>query len=418
MRLWHLALSALVLAASQAAAQQSVAPRFRPAPGHLSNPVPLKLTFIPQAPLRHPLFDAQAFQTRFASDMEKFGALNYIVEFRINGNVLFILKSGYAQAPGDGNAPWAAGIPMHIASVSKTLTAMAMVKLLDSLQNPATNPYPYKNPIAAYLPKYWTQGPGLGAISFRDLLTMHSGFAPTAQQEGYPNYQSLKGVIATGSGGDANYVYQNVNYSLMRILIAVLTGDIDRNTIFSTDAATNDAMWDAQSIASYSKYLQTNVFAPSLVSGATLTHTPSAALGYYLPPASPGWNSGDLSSIGGGAGWHLSIDDLLATMGAYMRGGTIVTPGEALATLQQGFGVDEHIASPLGQIYGKGGYFYDATTWRTEQSGAMFVPGANIEAADYINMFMGKSPGAENLLIGDFIASIREGSPFDTDPDK
>ena len=75
-------------------------------------------------------------------------------------------------------------------------------------------------------------------------------------------------------------------------------------------------VWDSVTIAAYAKYVRDHVFAPAGVSGPTLGHPSADALAYSFPVNGGGWNSGDLSTVSGGAGWHMSVDDLLDVMGA------------------------------------------------------------------------------------------------------
>ena len=73
------------------------------------------------------------------------------------------------DTPGDPGILWASHIPMHVASVSKLITAMAMTKLLFS-RNISPDAH-----ISPWLPKYWHKGPGVDRITFRQLLTHNSG---------------------------------------------------------------------------------------------------------------------------------------------------------------------------------------------------------------------------------------------------
>ena len=55
------------------------------------------------------------------------------------------------------------------------------------------------------------------------------------------------------------------------------------------------------------------------VTGPDFTHDAADALAYNFPVTGNGWNSGDLTTMAGGAGWHMSVDELLRVMAAFRR---------------------------------------------------------------------------------------------------
>ena len=61
---------------------------------------------------------------------------------------------------------------MHVASLSKIVTAIAMTRLLGEAGIPPSTP------IIDYLPGYWVKGPNVDQITFADLLTHTCGAAP------------------------------------------------------------------------------------------------------------------------------------------------------------------------------------------------------------------------------------------------
>ena len=150
----------------------------------------------------------------------------------------------------------------------------------------------------------------------------------------------------------------------------------------------NDLLWDLVTIAAYAQYAQGKVFGPAGVSGATLDHPGTAGLAYKGPgDTARGWNSGNLESVSGAAGWHLSVDQVLNVMGAFRRGGSIVTSQAAEGMLNNGFGVDPFtnpqpdvpippgLLTPAGEIYCKNGRWFDGNG-HEEQSLAYFLPEA------------------------------------------
>jgi CubicO group peptidase (beta-lactamase class C family) len=291
----------------------------------------------------------------------------YSMQLRRRGQTLFDRQWNWARRPGDGDVRWAAGVPMHVASVSKLITAMAMTKLLRS-----RNISPDAR-ILPWLPKYWHKGPGVDRITFRQLLTHTSGLV-LLDEPGPSDFQFMKDQIAVGAVGKPGY--RNMNYGLCRILIST----IDAPFLFDllTQGVT-DAYWDLTTIRYYERYVSENVFAPVGVT-STLQHTADDALAYPYPPNDPagaivfGWSSGDLSTMSAAAGWHLSVDDLLNVMAAFRRRGTIVDAARAQTMLDRQFGLDVKRDTALGRIYAKGGFWSFDKGRFVEQSNVFFLP--------------------------------------------
>ena len=285
----------------------------------------------------------------------------YVMRLRQNGTTIYTLQWNWAKTPIDGSQGWTPDVRMHIASCSKLITAIAMTKLLND------KGLSYDMPIINFLPTYWAKGPHINQITFRHLMTHTSGFSTGSSAS---DYLFMKARVAAGVAAVGQYDYENMNFGLCRILMATLNGNISRGTVFPLS---NDGLWDYVTIQSYKKYVEDHVFTPAGVSGPTLTHPVSGALAYTFPVNGHGWNSGDLSTMCGGAGWHMSVDDLLEVMDAFRRKGSIMTTAQAQTMLTNGFGIDVHLATPLGTLYNKNGLWGDGSA-HVEQSLAYFLP--------------------------------------------
>lgn len=294
----------------------------------------------------------------------------YTMRLRKNGQTIYTLQWNWAKTPPDGSVGWNPQRQMHVASVSKLITAIAMTRLLNA------KGVSYDAKIIDYLPGYWSKGPNIDKISFRHLLTHTSGFT------GGTDFFSMKTAVAAGvstNSSMADYVghyrYQNMNFGLCRILLAVMNGNIVKSATFKfpPNFDFSDQMWDAITISAYNQYAQEKVFAPSGVTTATLNHPAAGVLAYPFPVTTSGWNSGDLGTVSGGAGWHLSADQLLDVMGTVRRKGIIVSSATAQTMLDNGFGIDVIADTPAGKLYNKNGRWTDGSG-RTEQSLAYFLP--------------------------------------------
>jgi hypothetical protein len=109
--------------------------------------------------------------------------------------------------------------------------------------------------------------------------------------------------------------------------------------------------------------------------------------------------------MAGGAGWHMSPNDVLRVMAIFRRNGSIVSPSDAQDMLADGFGIDRTINSPAGTLYEKNGLWRD-NIGRTEQSVAYFLPGAQ-ELVVYVNSPIGQSGSSlRNLVRDTYLANV------------
>ena len=296
------------------------------------------------------------------------------------------LEWNWAKTPVDGGLGFNLSRQMHVASVSKLMTGIGITRMINLLSGLAM-PAGFDAKIVDFLPDYWKKGwtnavtTGLSKITFRHLLTHRAGFPSDAVKGGLPmTFPLMKQRVAEYSGtvGGATQ-YSNFNYSLCRILMPVLNGNIPANTLFwSGIPSLEDAFWDMNTISAYKKILNESVFAPSGVTNATLGHPTDAALAYRFPAGDEhGWNSGDLAASAGGDGWHMSVREVLNVMGTFRRAGTIVwDPALAQRMLDDDIGVDDtgKVLTGAGMVYCKNGLWQDSLNGRTEQCVAYFLP--------------------------------------------
>ncbi len=343
-----------------------------------------------------PRLDVNAFGEAFHAAI-KDNVAGYALRIGKNGQTIYTLQWNWAQTPSDSSLGWNPGRRMHIASVSKLMTAIAMVDLLQAKN------ISYDAKIINYLPTYWAKGQNIDDITFRQLLTHRSGFSTGGSSS---NYQFMKSQVAAGVSSSANgsYDYENMNFGLCRILIAVINGNINKAAMFPPPI--NDIAWDVVTVNSYTQYVDQKVFSPSGVSGPSLGKPNNPARAYAWPVGS-GWNSGDLKSMAGGAAWHMSINELLAVMHTYRRTNKIVPPSKAQAALDAGFGVDRITTTSAGKIYGKNGRWRDGSQ-RTEQSDILFMPDG-MDIAVFTNSPIGPNAASLRNLVRDlYIANIVE----------
>jgi hypothetical protein len=361
--------------------------------------------------------DFGAFKDAIDTDLTG-NVAGYVASLRQDGSTIFTLswsdaiRTPEVQPPLVARKPeaWTPNIRMHVASCSKLITAIAITKVLDESATP------YDKSIISYLPGYWQKGPHIGDITFRHLLTHTSGFNTGTSKSDFVTMkkQVENGVafnptlLAPRFSGIGSFHYENMNFGLCRILLAVLVGDIHP----SDTHVDVDNWWDLVTANSYVQYVNDHIFTQAgIAPGPTLDHHSSDALAYPFPVGGPGWNSGDFDSAPGADGWHFSVNELLDVMGTFRRGGTIMAPTRAQNMLDQGFGIELIYSgsSILGNYYGRTGYWLERATQRVEQSAAIFLPG-NMELAVLANSSRGPDVDAGNMtksLIYAFTESIK-----------
>jgi CubicO group peptidase (beta-lactamase class C family) len=220
----------------------------------------------------------------------------------------------------------------NVASVSKIVTTIG------ALQSLASKGLTLDDPIAPYVYSDWTQGPNIGTITFKELLTHTAGIRPLlingvqhCNDDSFSTaYADLKTVIATGvqPSNIGVAVYNNCNFALFRELLFAMAQGASQT---STDAqrATDSANF-------YINYINQNVFAPVGVTARMCSPAPAGTpdiLSYPDPKSASttkGNDWGDWTLLCGGAGWSLSANDLLDVIYYLVNGNLLLTDAEKI----------------------------------------------------------------------------------------
>ncbi len=280
------------------------------------------------------------------------------------------VHSGWARDPADGDAKWHPDVRMHVASVSKVITAMAAVKAL------ADAGVPVRAAIHPWLPLYWQpRGPNVDRVTFEMLLTHESGLWSATTDE--IDFGEVKSNVVRGAllGVDlGTEKYQNVNFSLFRILIPVLIGAVKVSmTAPSGVDADTDRLWDALTTRAYGDYVADHVFAPANVVDARTASAAGDALAYRWPMPAGGWDSGDLAALSGTVAWHLSVNELVRVLQAFADG-LVVGRRRMHVMLDAGWGIDQAGMTRAGPYFLKGGWWEGGSN-QVVQAVAGLLPG-------------------------------------------
>lgn len=247
---------------------------------------------------------------------------------------------GQARTSVDGSLAMLPSYTMDIASVSKTMTATAILQLLND------GNIPVDTPIWPFIYYDWTLGPNVEQITFKDLLTHTSGFGqlPNGQCGNISevNYQGVEADVAMGVEASNIGVpdYGNCNFALLRELMPALMR-MDLLGYTNGQARAN------QSSALYINYMNSHVYAPVGVSPVSCTPPPAGVnqiLDYPFPAGSnPGFNWDDWSLRCGSGGWQLSANDIFAVVNSLATNTTLLTSAEKTQMFSESLGWDSAV---------------------------------------------------------------------------
>jgi len=249
-------------------------------------------------------------------------AVGYSYALAQEGTVIGYGAQGYKRAPWEvvgGGLPMTPETRIHLASVSKPITAVAFMSLGVSADDKF---YPY---IQHRFPTY---GQGVDQVTIADLLTHKSGISSWANgtcgalQGGY-TFDAFVGILLSkplvGTPG-VDYEYNNNNSCLVRAVIEAIAGQ------------------------DYISYVNSRVFAPFGVFDATAYQDPIDPTLYYgvsggAVEQSPGvLLTQDFTSYAGGCCWYASAIDMIRFLNG-IRTFAVLTPELTDEMFGRGFGV-------------------------------------------------------------------------------
>jgi hypothetical protein len=328
--------------------------------------------------------------------------VGYCYMMKRKGKLVYLRSSGWAQLPlvgdvDDGSVGWGPHVPMNVGSVSKFVTAVATIRLLRESN------ISLKTPIADFLPQYWPTGVGVDAITFHDLLRHESGLGGLLNfggtfSSGPGDFATAKAQIALGNYGTGTFDYKNVNFAVLRVLFATLTGTLDPGFRGGSPSVSEDTFWDFTSATAYCNYVNDMVFTAASIAPREFKADDIAAKAYGTPPVAPGSRVEDDIANAGPTGWHLSVGELSRLLGEFRRGGSILSPWWAKRLLSNFYGLDPfpEIATNAGPVYRKGGRTVFATG-QTMDSAIYLMPN-DIEFAIFVNSGPGTTATAPSYL--------------------
>ena len=189
---------------------------------------------------------------------------------------------------------------MNIASITKTITAAAVLQLLER------RGLTIDSLIAPWLPGDWNLGIGVNSLTFKSLLTHRTGFnTANSNFNATLSFNALRDSVQTGCINSQSHLYMNMNYALFRVIIPALWKGLPGAPAIGEINATSASFF-------YRLYIQQEIFDKLGVLNADCV-SPSAeqpTLFYTNAANTPGVDYGDWTMICGGGGFYLSAIDL------------------------------------------------------------------------------------------------------------
>lgn len=255
--------------------------------------------------LCNPALDLDKMEEKLHQFMDN-KVMGYAYVIAQDGNVKRSDDFGNARATNDGLKEMTINERMQVASLSKTITTITALSVLDELNiDPNTS-------ISAYLPSNWVQGAGISNISFANLLNHSAGMNNVGTQGGSATLKdSLKLYISQGASQPETPSYSNTHHALFRIMLPKMLG--------YTPAAGGPEGDDAFYANAYKQIVQDRVFTPLGISNADCSPPAiNPALAYASGADLLGMGgTNDFSTVAGGIGWNLSAYEM-AKVWAYL----------------------------------------------------------------------------------------------------
>lgn len=267
-------------------------------------------------------FSAKLFDEKLMASL-KDSTVGFAYAVWQNGIPISGKSGGYKITPIDTEDKKGVSFQMdtriHIASFSKTITALAVAKLVEMYK------IGWDDDVKKYLPVNWVLHPSFHQLKLKDVVSMKCGLNQPLDQVS-SHIDSLQVYMRNGPDSTkvGKFHYQNTSYGLLRIIIAYASGMKRYSADFNSQAL-------SLAISNqYKKFIQENIFVSAGIRGAEcFNQDTEPAMQYPFPYQNePGEPTGDadLSAFAGGFGWYLSAQDVVHLMNAVIVKKKIIEP--------------------------------------------------------------------------------------------
>ncbi len=252
-----------------------------------------------------PSLNLEVFDSQLRSNLQT-GLKGYTYLIMRDGQVKFTHSEGHARSPQDGLQPWDEFQTMHVASISKTISTVAALRLLKMKGLEPTEP------IYKWLPPDWEIGNNVKNITFSDLMSHRTGFQMVLKKDSTlsTTYLGLKKLIAEGANTMKTRKYSNVHHALLRIILPLVADYPDISRYVG-----NENLYAQR----YEQLVNQLVFQPLGITASLKDDDPNGGVLAYSSASDPSgeFETFNYQQTAGGYGWVLSARDL-AKFWAYL----------------------------------------------------------------------------------------------------
>jgi D-alanyl-D-alanine carboxypeptidase len=295
------------------------------------------------------VFKAELFKSNIAAQLQQGGALGYALVINEKGQIADSASFGIGGVNPSGSGSFPASVlnDINIASVTKPLTCIAAIKLLQK------KGIDIDFEIGVWLPSYWKKSSDIIHVTFRELLTHTSGIQQTSS-----SWDSLKSAAAR-TVGPKTFFYSNANFALFRAILPKLN-DLDG----FNKAENNSTAFESWMSNEYIRLMQELVFTPAGLSNIncrvnTSNNTCQMLNELNNPPLIPR-NTGDWTETCGGGGFYLTTLEMAQIMAFLAHTEAILTNAQKVFMDNNLLGWDPNdtFNSNYGRVYGKDGALF------------------------------------------------------------
>lgn len=349
------ALAACVTAAGAAAQDQSSERPSRRQGG-------LSLSAAP-APATGARFDLDKFEQNIRKAFAGEKATGYAYAINVDGQLKRSGKGGVAQRARDHVNENDVNVPveqsptkrMNIASVTKTITAAAVLKAIQDKKSPGHPNLTINSKIDPFLPAPWVRGPNVKDLTFKDLLSQYSGMN---DNDGATDGKALQKWIADGAPRPKeDFKYINANIAIFRVVLPYMLASETTRKNWNYLAQYDNVALNMAVSNEFRSILRETIFEPMGIQNVEFKSTdPVPTLLYNTANEVKGYAVGDWLLSGGGGGWFLSAVDLARFLAHLRYNDKILTP--ATRQVMNDFRLGWRPPKEYGTVIGKHGSYH------------------------------------------------------------
>lgn len=314
----------------------------------------------------------------------------------------FFAFNGLARKPADGVLSWNEHIRMHVASTSKFITALALANVCER------RGISLDAKVADLLPQYWDPGPNINQITFRQLLDHESGLTLGGVGEAGPvRLVDARSAVEAGvPSSPATGDYENLNFTLLRVLLPIVEGRLNREYIAAAafDKPANDLVWDIVTRIHYSQIVNEAVFRPAGLSLSADRRSGSALAYSATDEDESGFDSGSMTALGLGAiGWQLTVFEVMKILEQLAIPGKIISRSARSDILLsfRGLPTPSSLSGEPLPVFQFSGYWQHSLSGKAEANVGFLFPG-NYQ----VLLFVNSSSSIMSLLRNAFLHNV------------